>query len=65
MFGSLVIVLRKFMGTSRFNRTRGKVIGLHCKTITNFCNFVGIEAKSRQGLIRLAKANGQRLGFLA
>ena len=65
MFASFVILLRQFMGTSRFNRTRGKVIGLHCKTISNFCNFVGLDGKTRQGLIRLAKSNGHRLGFLA
>ena len=64
MFGSLVVLIRRVMGTKRFNRTRGKVIGLHCKTITNFCNSVGIDAKERQGLIRLAKSNGKRLGFM-
>ncbi|WP_254903873.1 MULTISPECIES: electron transporter [Cyanophyceae] len=53
------------MGTARFNKTRGKVIGLHCKTITNFCNTVGLDAKTRQNLIRLAKSNGHRLGFMA
>ncbi|ACA99468.1 MULTISPECIES: hypothetical protein [Cyanophyceae] len=65
MFGSLVILIRKVMGTARFNKTRGKVIGLHCKTITNFCNTVGLDAKTRQNLIRLAKSNGHRLGFMA
>jgi hypothetical protein len=65
MFGSLVILLRQFTGTSRFNRTRGKVIGLHCKAISNFCNFVGLDSKTRQSLIRLAKSNGHRLGLLA
>ncbi len=65
MFGSLVILLRKVMGTSRFNRIRGKVIGLHCKAITNFCNFVGIDTKERQNLIRTAKSNGKTLGLMA
>lgn len=65
MFDSLVILVRKVMGTARFNKTRGKVIGLHCKTISNFCNAVGLDAKTRQSLIRLAKSNGHRLGFMA
>lgn len=65
MFASLVVLLRKAIGQSRFNRTRGQVIGLHCKTITNFCNFVGIESKERQSLIRLARTNGKRLGLMA
>ena len=65
MFGSIVILVRQAMGTQRFNRTRGKIIGLHCKTITNFCNFAGIDSKERQRLIRLAKSNGKRLGFMA
>ena len=64
MFGSFVILIRRAMGTKRFNSTRGKIIGLHCKTISNFCNFAGIDAKERQGLIRLAKSNGKRLGFM-
>lgn len=65
MFGSLVILLRQFTGTARFNRFRGKVIGLHCKAITNFCNFFGIDSKERQSLIRIAKSNGKQLGLLA
>ena len=64
MFGSLVLLIRNFMGTPRFNRIRGKVIGLHCKTITNVCNFIGLDAKERQKLIRLARTNGDRLGFM-
>ncbi|MGB0563803.1 MAG: cyclic electron transport protein PGR5 [Spirulinaceae cyanobacterium] len=65
MFASLVILSRRAMGTSQFNRLRGKVIGLHCQTITQFCNWVGIEAKERQSLIRLARTNGKRLGLMA
>lgn len=33
--------------------------------ITEFCKSIGADAKQRQGLIRLAKKNGERLGFLA
>lgn len=65
MFASLVILIRQAIGKSRFNQTRGQAIGLHCKAITNFCNFVGIDSKARQTLIRLARNNGTRLGLLA
>ncbi|MCI01461.1 protein PROTON GRADIENT REGULATION 5 chloroplastic-like, partial [Trifolium medium] len=33
--------------------------------ITEFCKSIGADAKQRQGLIRLAKKNGEWLGFLA
>ena len=33
--------------------------------ITEFCKSIGADAKQRQGLIRLAKKNGEKLGFLA
>ena len=65
MFASVVVLLRQVLGASRFNRTRGQIIGLHCQTISNFCNFVGIDSKERQSLIRLARNNGKRLGFMA
>ena len=65
MFAPLVVTLRQWMGKAEFNRLRGQIIALHSKTITNFCQNVGIESKQRQSLIRLAKNNGKRLGFLA
>ncbi|MEM8637291.1 MAG: electron transporter [Cyanobacteria bacterium P01_G01_bin.54] len=65
MFASLIILSRRVMGTSEFNRLRGKVIGLHCKAITRFCKGVGIDSKARQSLIRLARSNGKRLGLMA
>ena len=33
--------------------------------IKNFCKNIGADQKQIQGLIRLAKQNGGRLGFLA
>eukprot|EP00898_Chlorokybus_atmophyticus_P003238 jgi/Chlat1/3915/Chrsp26S04185 len=33
--------------------------------ITEFCKSIGADSKQRQGLIRLAKKNGEKLGFLA
>ncbi len=65
MFASLVVGLRQVIGKRRFNQVRGKVIGLHCKVISNFCNSVGIDSKERQSLIRLARSNGKQLGFMA
>lgn len=35
------------------------------QVITEFCKTIGADAKQRQGLIRLAKKNGEKLGFLA
>jgi hypothetical protein len=64
MFAPLVLLTRNALGTKKFNQLRGQAIALHSKTITNFCNRVGISSKERQSLIRTAKANGKRLGFL-
>lgn len=43
-----------------------KLMTCNCsQVITEFCKSIGADAKQRQGLIRLAKKNGERLGFLA
>ncbi len=65
MFAPLVVLVRNRIGKVKFNSIRGKAIALHCQTITNFCNQVGLETQVRQNLIRLAKSNGKKLGFLA
>ncbi|KAF7837429.1 protein PROTON GRADIENT REGULATION 5, chloroplastic [Senna tora] len=76
LFAPLVVVTRNIIGKKRFNQIRGKAIALHsqirlncfgceCQVITEFCKSIGADAKQRQGLIRLAKKNGERLGFLA
>ena len=65
MFAPVVVLVRNRIGKVKFNQVRGQAIALHCKTITNFCNWVELEAKVRQSLIRLAKSNGKKLGFLA
>ena len=65
MFAPIVVITRTVMGTKEFNQLRGKMIGLHCKAITNFCNNVGINSKERQNLIKIAKSNGKTLGLLA
>ncbi|CAE5974428.1 unnamed protein product [Arabidopsis lyrata] len=65
LFAPLVVVTRNIVGKKRFNQLRGKAIALHSQVITEFCKSIGADAKQRQGLIRLAKKNGERLGFLA
>ena len=65
MFAPLVILLRSQLGKREFNQLRGKAIALHSKAITAVCNWFGIDRTDRQNLIRLARDNGKRLGFLA
>uniref|UniRef100_A0A0F7GY40 Proton gradient regulation 5 n=1 Tax=Pelargonium dichondrifolium TaxID=73194 RepID=A0A0F7GY40_9ROSI len=65
VFAPVVVVTRNIIGKKRFNQLRGKAIALHSQVITEFCKAIGADAKQRQGLIRLAKKNGERLGFLA
>ncbi|MDJ0705132.1 MAG: electron transporter [Leptolyngbyaceae cyanobacterium MO_188.B28] len=65
MFAPIVILTRNLIGKPEFIQLRGKLIALHSKAITRFCNSVGIERTQRQNLIRLARDNGKRLGLLA
>ncbi|KAI4303963.1 hypothetical protein MLD38_039540 [Melastoma candidum] len=65
LFAPIVVVTRNLIGKKQFNQLRGKAIALHSQVITEFCKSIGADAKQRQGLIRLAKKNGERLGFLA
>ncbi|XP_028769595.1 protein PROTON GRADIENT REGULATION 5, chloroplastic-like [Neltuma alba] len=65
LFAPVVVLTRNIIGKKRFNQLRGKAIALHSQVITEFCKSIGADAKQRQGLIRLAKKNGERLGFLA
>ncbi|KAE8704746.1 Protein PROTON GRADIENT REGULATION 5 [Hibiscus syriacus] len=65
LFAPLAVVTRQIVGKKRFNQLRGKAIALHSQVINEFCKAIGADGKQRQGLIRLAKKNGERLGFLA
>ncbi|MEM9484446.1 MAG: electron transporter [Cyanobacteria bacterium P01_F01_bin.116] len=65
MFAPIVILLRSQLGKKEFNQLRGKMIALNSKVITAVCNRFGIDRTERQNLIRLARDNGKRLGFLA
>ncbi|OIW07657.1 hypothetical protein TanjilG_07699 [Lupinus angustifolius] len=65
IFAPLVVITRDIVGNKSFNQIRGKAIALHSQVITEFCKSIGAEAKQKQGLIRLAKKNGEWLEFLA
>jgi hypothetical protein len=65
-FAPLVRVVRNIIGEKDFNQLRGKAISLHSQVIKSFCTAaIGADGKQIQGLIRLAKKNGEKLGFLA
>ena len=65
LFAPIVRVARDVIGVKRFNQIRGKAIALHSQVIGEFCDEFGIDSKGKQSLIRTAKANGGKLGFLA
>lgn len=64
-FAPLVVVVRGVVGEKEFNKLRGKAISLHSQVIKDFCKQLGVDNKQVQGVIRLAKKNGEKLGFLA
>ena len=64
-FAPIVRITRDIVGTKEFNKLRGKAISLHSQVIKDFCKQIGVDTKQVQGLIRLAKKNGEKLGFLA
>jgi hypothetical protein len=65
MFAPIVILFRHWFGSDRFLRLRGQAIALHAQIISQFCDFLGIDRSQRQRLIRMARDNGKRLGFMA
>lgn len=65
MFASFIILVRNHLGTAKFNQLRGKLISMHAKLITKFCDRCHLDSTTRQYLIRLARDNGKRLGLLA
>ncbi|GBF98398.1 hypothetical protein Rsub_10463 [Raphidocelis subcapitata] len=64
-FAPLVVVVRNIVGEKEFNKLRGKAISLHSQVIKDFCKQVGVDNKQVQAVVRLAKKNGEWLGFLA
>jgi hypothetical protein len=64
VFSPIVKFTSGLLGQKKFNTIRGKAISTHSQVINEFCKYVGAEQKMRQGLIRLAKTNGNKLGFI-
>jgi len=64
-FAPLVRTTRGVVGKKEFNKFRAQVISKHSQVITQFCKTIGADKKLNQGLVRLAKKNGEDLGFLA
>jgi monomeric isocitrate dehydrogenase len=64
VFAPIVRVTRTVIGPKEFAKVKGKSISLHSQVVTEFCKYIGTNQKVRQGLIRLAKNNGEKLGFL-
>ena len=63
-FGPVVRFVRCVIGVKKLNTIRGKAIAVHSQVIGDFCKFIGASQKIRQGLVRVAKSNGNKLGFL-
>lgn len=64
IFTPIVKVIENAMGTKEYTKIRGKAISTHSQAITVFCKYIGANQKIRQGLIRVAKSNGSKLGFI-
>lgn len=65
VFSPLVVAVRAVVGEKEFNKLRGQAISLHSQVIKDFGKQLGADPKQVQGVIRLAKKNGEWLGFLA
>jgi len=63
IFSPAVYASKIVLGTPRLNKIRGKGISIHSSTIGDFTKWVG-AGHMRTKLIKLAKVNGNELGFL-
>lgn len=63
LFSPAVYATKFAIGQARLNKIRGKAISLHSQAIGEFCMFAGAY-HMRTRLIKLAKNNGNDLGFL-
>eukprot|EP00608_Synchroma_pusillum_P010388 CAMPEP_0198419328 /NCGR_PEP_ID=MMETSP1452-20131203/140_1 /TAXON_ID=1181717 /ORGANISM="Synchroma pusillum, Strain CCMP3072" /LENGTH=121 /DNA_ID=CAMNT_0044139453 /DNA_START=29 /DNA_END=394 /DNA_ORIENTATION=+ len=65
IFSPAVLAAKFALGEKRLNKIRGKAIALHSRAITEFCVFIGANSMNmREKLIKEAKTNGDKLGFL-
>lgn len=65
LFSPVVRAGKQVLGEKTFNKVRGKIISFHSQIIGYFCEYTGAPRKMNQLLIRKAKTNGGRLGFLS
>lgn len=63
-FTPAVVAAKLVLGDKSLNKVRGKAIKYHSQAITKFCEVAGADRKTKQDLIKLAKDNGNVLGFL-
>jgi hypothetical protein len=63
-FSPAVYVGKFVLGEQKFNKFRAKIISLHSQIITEFCIQYGAY-NMRVRLIKKAKVNGDKLGFLS
>jgi hypothetical protein len=63
IFSPAVYAAKLALGTEKLNKVRGKGIGLHSQVIGEFALWSGAY-HLRTKLIKLAKTNGDILGFL-
>lgn len=63
IFSPAVYAAKIVLGQDRLNKIRGKAISLHSQQISDFAEWVGAY-HLRTKLIKKAKQNGDKLGFL-
>ena len=63
IFSPAVYGAKIVLGNEKLNKLRGKGISLHSQTIGDFCGWAGAY-HLRTRLIKMAKTNGDILGFL-
>jgi len=63
VFSPAVYAAKLALGQLKLNQFRGKAISLHSQAIGDFCAWSG-AGHLRTRLIKLAKTNGDTLGFL-
>jgi hypothetical protein len=63
-FSWLVRLGKLVLGESNLDKIRGSLIAKHSQVITTFCVNYELSAKVRGNLTKVAKKNGEELGFL-
>jgi hypothetical protein len=63
IFSPAVYAAKLALGTEKLNKLRGKAISLHSQVIGDFTEWSGAY-HLRTKLVKLAKTNGDTLGFL-